>query len=144
MFIAWMSSGRILTHCIESFWSPHQSHDHEYNSDIWCYVFNVVMLTVWQATDYCPMMEQTRRERLAGPGAGRQGRDAGHGTWLGVGADFRLNGEYFIQNYLITSLSKRCWLRISRQFSTFAQELHFYLPSDERVVKNLVHHEKQI
>lgn len=36
-------------------------------------------------------------------GRGDRGRDAGHGTWLGAGADFRLNGEYFIQKYLITS-----------------------------------------
>lgn len=102
------------------------------------------MLTVWQATDYCPMMEETRQERLAGRGAGETWADTPDTTLAtGAGAD-QTKHWIFIQKHLTNSLFERCWLQISRQFSTFTQGLPFYLPSDERVVKDIVHHEKQI
>ena len=101
------------------------------------------MLTVWQATDYCPMMEETRQERLAGREPARPGLI--HRThWPLVRGLIQAKQWIFIQKHLINSLLERCWLQISRQFSTFTQGLPFYLPSDERVVKDIVHHEKQI
>ena len=106
--------------------------------DIMFSVFS--MLSCWQSDK--PLTTARWWSRRDGrdwrdPGPGRQGQRRRTRDVAGCGGRFQTKRWIFYSeiSHHLTSPSKRCWLRISRQFSTFAQGLHFYLPSDERVVR---------
>ena len=75
---------------------------------------------------------------MAGPGAGERRADTGRR----VRGQRQINEEYFMQRSVIIATVSRGV--DGKLFSTFAQGLHLHLPSDERVVRHGVHHEKQI